>query len=47
MDKEIKTHKRKGKALVDPGDLVAEKSLSRVYTILGKVKSWIEIVFLF
>jgi len=36
MDKEIKTHKRKGKALVDPGDLVAEKSLSRVYTILGK-----------
>jgi hypothetical protein len=32
----IKTHKRKGK-LVDPGDLVSEKSLSRVYKILGKV----------
>jgi hypothetical protein len=32
----IKTHKRKGK-LVDPGDLVSDKSLSRVYKILGKV----------
>jgi hypothetical protein len=35
----IKTHKRKGKQLVDPGDLVSEKSLAKVYKILGKVKS--------
>ena len=33
----IKTHKRKGKQLVDPGDLVSEKSLAKVYKILGKV----------
>ena len=37
MEKEIKTHKRKNKTPVDPGDLVSEKSLSRVYKILGKV----------
>ena len=37
MEKDIKTHKRKGKALVDPGDLVSEKSLKRVYKILGQV----------
>ncbi|XP_023328245.1 uncharacterized protein LOC111701280 isoform X2 [Eurytemora carolleeae] len=36
MEKDIKTHKRKGKALVDPGDLVSEKSLKRVYKILGQ-----------
>jgi hypothetical protein len=37
MEKEIKTHKRKNKNPVDPGDLVSEKSLARVYRILGKV----------
>jgi len=36
MDKEIKTHKRKNKTPVDPGDLVSEKSLNRVYKILGR-----------
>ena len=39
MDKEIKTHKRKNKTPVDPGDLVSEKSLNRVYKILGRVSS--------
>ena len=37
MDKEIKTHKRKNKTPVDPGDLVSEKSLQRNYKIIGKV----------
>ena len=37
MDKEIKTHKRKNKTPVDPGDLVSEKSLLRNYKIIGKV----------
>ena len=37
MDKEIKTHKRKNTGLVDPGDLVSEKSLSKNYRIIGKV----------
>ena len=39
MDKEIKTHKRKNKTPVDPGDLVSEKSLNRVYKILGRVSA--------
>ena len=39
MEKEIKTHKRKNKTPVDPGDLVSEKSLNRVYKILGRVSS--------
>ena len=37
MDKEIKTHKRKNTNMVDPGDLVTEKSLSKYYRIIGKV----------
>ena len=37
MMMKVKTHKRKNKTLVDPGDLVSEKSLSRIYKILGKV----------
>ena len=37
MEQSVKTHKRKSKNLVDPGDLVSEKSLEKVYTILGKV----------
>ena len=37
MDKEIKTHKRKNKTPVDPGDLVSEKSLLKHYKIIGKV----------
>ena len=37
MDKEIKTHKRKNKTPVDPGDLVSEKSLQKHYKIIGKV----------
>jgi len=36
MEQSVKTHKRKSKHLVDPGDLVSEKSLQKVYTILGK-----------
>lgn len=36
MDKEIKTHKRKNKTPVDPGDLVSEKSLQKHYKIIGK-----------
>ena len=38
MDKEIKTHKRKNTNLVDPGDLVSEKSLAKNYRIIGKVR---------
>ena len=38
MDKEIKTHKRKNTNVVDPGDLVSEKSLIKNYRIIGKVK---------
>ena len=37
MDKEIKTHKRKNPGVVDPGDLVSEKSLAKNYRIIGKV----------
>ena len=37
MEDNVKTHKRKSKNLVDPGDLVSEKSLQRSYKILGKV----------
>ena len=37
MDTEIKTHKRKNTNVVDPGDLVTEKSLSKYYRIIGKV----------
>ena len=37
MEQSVKTHKRKSKNLVDPGDLVSEKSLEKVYTILGRV----------
>jgi len=36
MEKSVKTHKRKNKQLVDPGDLVSDKSLSSIYQILGK-----------
>ena len=39
MEKEIKTHKRKNKTPVDPGDLVSEKSLQRNYKIIGKVSN--------
>ena len=39
MEKEIKTHKRKNKSPVDPGDLVSEKSLQRNYKIIGKVSN--------
>ena len=38
MDKEIKTHKRKNNSVLDPGDLVSEKSLVKYYRIIGKVK---------
>ena len=38
MENSVKTHKRKNKQLVDPGDLVSEKSLAKVYRILGKVR---------
>ena len=37
MENEVKTHKRKTKHLVDPGDLVSEKSLKKSYKILGQV----------
>ena len=37
MESEVKTHKRKNKHLVDPGDLVSEKSLQKSYKILGQV----------
>ena len=37
MDTEIKTHKRKNTSLLDPGDLVCEKSLAKNYRIIGKV----------
>lgn len=37
MESEVKTHKRKSKHLVDPGDLVSEKSLQKSYQILGQV----------
>ena len=37
MDKEIKTHKRKNNSVLDPGDLVSEKSLTKNYRIIGKV----------
>jgi len=36
MESEVKTHKRKSKHLVDPGDLVSEKSLQKSYNILGQ-----------
>jgi len=36
METEIKTHKRKTKQPVDPGDLVSEKSLQKNYKIIGK-----------
>ena len=38
MESEVKTHKRKSKHLVDPGDLVSEKSLQKSYNILGQVR---------
>ena len=37
MDTEIKTHRRKNTSLLDPGDLVSEKSLAKNYRIIGKV----------
>ena len=37
MEESVKTHKRKSKNLVDPGDLVSEKSLQKSYKILGQV----------
>merc|ERR1719367_2468085 len=36
MEESVKTHKRKSKNLVDPGDLVSEKSLQKSYKILGQ-----------
>ena len=39
MEESVKTHKRKSKNLVDPGDLVSEKSLVKSYKILGQVDS--------
>lgn len=36
MENCVKTHKRKKKELVDPGDLVCDKSLARCYRTLGK-----------
>ena len=42
MEESVKTHKRKSKNLVDPGDLVSEKSLSNSYNILGQVRARIE-----
>ena len=42
MEESVKTHKRKSKNLVDPGDLVSEKSLSNSYNILGQVRTRIE-----
>merc|ERR1712110_1062588 len=36
MDTEIKTHRRKNTSLLDPGDLVSEKSLAKNYRIIGK-----------
>ena len=41
MEQSVKTLKRKSKNLVDPGDLVSEKSLEKVYTILGRVSTFI------
>ena len=46
MEQSVKTHKRKSKHLVDPGDLVSEKSLEKVYTILGKVIHIISIIYI-
>ena len=46
MEQSVKTHKRKSKHLVDPGDLVSEKSLEKVYTILGKVIQILLIIYI-
>ena len=35
----LKTHKRKKTQPVDPGDLVSEKNLKKIYKIIGKVIS--------
>lgn len=43
MESEVKTHKRKNKHLVDPGDLVSEKSLQKSYQILGQVRKFLKI----
>ena len=37
MEESVKTHKRKSKKLLDPGDLVSDHSLEKNYKILGKV----------
>ena len=37
MEESVKTHKRKSKKLLDPGDLVSDQSLEKNYKILGKV----------
>ena len=37
MEESVKTHKRKSKKLLDPGDLVSDQSLEKHYEILGKV----------
>ena len=42
MESEVKTHKRKSKHLVDPGDLVSEKSLQKSYKILGQVGTFVK-----
>ena len=39
MEQSVKIHKRKSKNLVDPVDLVSEKSLEKVYTIFGRVST--------
>ena len=38
MEESVKTHKRKSKKLLDPGDLVSDQSLEKNYKILGKVR---------
>ena len=38
MEESVKTHKRESIKVLDPGDLVSEKSLLKNYKILGKVE---------
>ena len=40
MEESVKTHKRKSKKLLDPGDLVSDQSLEKNYKILGKVRDF-------
>jgi hypothetical protein len=47
MEESVKTHKRKSKKLLDPGDLVSDQSLEKNYKILGKVMDiYIEIQYI-